>query len=169
MAMMYETQLAKDFKKKVIKSLKKEVLKQAFLRDDTKFVSVYFTFFFPRVNMDTNNYYKCVIDAFTDSKLIWLDDNISLMRDKRIYYDSKNPRVEIEIVKEDYMGIFDDEYDLKIFIDKYCNNCTKGDKIGQKGGCSIYKKALESRIQDDLYIDFNMGIKECLKFKEKSL
>lgn len=167
MAMMYETGLAKKYKNKVVRLVKKEVLAQKFLRDDSKFVAVYYTFFFPRTNMDTNNYYKCLVDAFTNSKIIWDDDNVSLMRDRRIYYDSKNPRLEVEIIHEDYIGIFDNEKDLQVFIGMNCGRCTRGRKIGKKGGCSIYKKALESRIQDDLHINFCTGEKTCLKFKVK--
>ena len=168
MAMMYETKLAKDYKKKIVKQLKEEALKQDFTYEEDKFTVVEYVFFFPRTNMDTNNYYKCLVDAITESKKIWKDDNISLMRDQRVYYDSKNPRVELKIYRTDYIGIFDNQSDLDSFVNTNCDNCTKGSKIGQKGGCSVYKKTVEGRIQDDLEINFDTGEKVCAKIKYKA-
>ena len=166
MAMMYETKLAKDYKRKIIKSLKQEVKKQNFTYQDDKFAIVEYTFFFPRTNMDTNNYYKCFVDAITESGVIWKDDNISMMRDNRIYYDSKNPRVELTIYYIAHIGIFDNERELELFKRFNCNKCKKGNKIGQKGGCSIYRKALENRMQDEIDIDFKTGVKTCNTIKE---
>lgn len=84
---------------------------------------------------------------------IWIDDNTTLMRDKNIFYNSKNPRVEVEIYYIDKIGIFDNKEKLDEFVLNNCSQCRKGNKIGQKGGCSIYKKALENRIQEE--IDMN--------------
>ena len=114
--------------------------------------------------MDTNNYYKCFIDAITNcTNLIWKDDNITLMRDNRIYYDSNNPRVEVDIYYSDHIGIFDNQEDLDNFINNNCSQCKKGNKIGQNGGCSIYKKAMESRIQDEI----DMKSKICRSIKRR--
>jgi hypothetical protein len=165
-AMMYETKLAKDFKKEMVKKIKEEITKQNFIREYNKFVRINWTFFFPRIDMDSNNYYKSFLDSITETNgLIWNDDNISMNTDTRIYYDSKSPRVEIEIYYEDFIGIFDNQDDLDKFIDNNCSQCKKGSKVGQKGGCSIYKKALESRIQEDLEINFESGEKRCLNKK----
>lgn len=165
-AMMYETKLAKDFKKNMVKKIKEEITKQNFIREYNKFVRVNWTFFFPRIDMDSNNYYKSFLDSITETKgLIWDDDNVSMNTDKRFYYDSLNPRVEIEIYYEDFIGIFDNQDDLDKFVDNNCTQCKKGGKIGQKGGCSIYKKALESRIQEELKINFESGEKRCLNKK----
>ena len=166
MAMMYETQQAKNYKKNAIKHIKRKVKEQGFKRIDSKFTVVEWTFFFPRTNMDTNNYYKCLLDAITESKEIWEDDNISQNRDKRIYYDSKNPRVELTIYYIAHIGIFDNERELELFKRFNCNKCKKGNKIGQKGGCSIYRKALENRMQDEIDIDFKTGVKTCNTIKE---
>lgn len=166
-SMMYESSVAKKFKKEMVKLIKNEISTQGFNKEsEGKFVRIEYTFFFPRVNMDTNNYYKCFIDSITDTKgEIWKDDNVSLNHDNRIFYDSKNPRVEVKIYYENFIGIFDNQEDLDKFISEYCNNCKKGNKIGQKGGCSIYKKALECRMQSDLEINFETGNKRCLKIK----
>lgn len=167
-SMMYASSVAKNFKKDMVKLIKKEIEIQEFNRED-KFTRIDYTFFFPRTSMDTNNYYKCFIDAVTETDgLIWNDDNISLNRDKRIYYDSANPRVEVEIYYEPYIGIFDDSGKHDMFVCDYCANCKRGNKIGQKGGCSIYKKALESRIQDEVKMNYENGLHECLNIKRKA-
>lgn len=166
MAMMYETTEAKKFKKDMIKLIKAEIKKQEFIKEENKFAFVEYTFFFPRINMDSNNYYKTFVDSVTECEgLIWQDDNISMMKDKRIYYDSKNPRVEVEIYYAPYIGIFDDENDLDSFVENNCSQCKKGNKIGEKGGCSVYKNALESRMQEELEINFETGEKVCIKRK----
>jgi hypothetical protein len=173
LAMMYEQSGAKKFKKDMVKLLKEEIKKQNFkFKSKPSFIYVSWIFIFQKLNMDSNNYYKCFIDSITAlntevNKIIWDDDNISMMKDERIYYDSSNPRCIVKIYPAPYIGIFDDKNDYNKFINTYCSKCKKGDKIGQKGGCTIYRSALESRIQDNLHIDFNTGEKECLKFKDK--
>ncbi|MBN3351910.1 RusA family crossover junction endodeoxyribonuclease [Clostridium botulinum] len=171
---MYETAEAKKFKKDMIKLIKKEIDKQNFKPiENHSFVYLYWTWFFPSIKNDTNNRYKCAIDSITEfsdefkKTKIWNDDNISMNKDVKIYYDSKNPRVELEIKYAPDIGIFDNEEDYNKFINTYCNNCKKGNKIGQKGGCSIYKKILESRIIEEVEINFDTGEKKCLNFKQK--
>lgn len=168
MAMMYEDAKAKTYKAKIVKEVRKAVKEQGFEYIEDVFTVVEYRFFFPRTNMDTNNYYKCLVDALTESKVIWKDDNVSLMKDKRIYYDSVNPRLELKIYRTEHIGIFDDKDEFEMFKSDYCSNCTKGAKIGLKGGCSVYKKALENRIQDSVEMNFgNGGVKECLAIKIK--
>jgi len=150
MSMMYETKKAKDYKKKFKKHIKEEVKKQGFVREDGKYVMLEWTFYFARSNQDTNNYLKVPIDSITDSEMIWKDDNLSMNTDVDIFYDSKNPHVEIKLYYLDKIGIFKNQDELDLFVDNNCSNCKKGNKIGQKGGCSFYKKALENRIQDEI-------------------
>lgn len=165
MVTMYESKEAKDFKKKAVKIIKSAIVEQDFKISEHHFIHVDLTFYSPRTNMDTNNYYKTFIDAITESELIWKDDNISMIKDKRIYYDSKNPRIEVEIYPSQFIGIFDSTESLERFVSLFCSKCKKGNKIGKKGGCSIYKNALESRIQDDILIDLENDKIECLSIK----
>lgn len=164
MAMMYEMKGAKDYKRQIVKKIKEEIKSQGFEKQLDKFTVLEWTFYFPRSNMDTNNYYKCFVDAVTEAKEeIWLDDNVSMMRDMNIFYDSKTPRVEVDIYYIDKIGIFDNQEQLNMFIENNCSQCKKGNKIGQKGGCSIYKRALENRIQEEI----SMGDLTCLVRKDK--
>ena len=168
---MYEDTKARRFKKEMVKLIKKEITDQDFKFDIKPcFVITEWTFFFPRINMDTNNYYKCLLDAITELKgLIWEDDNISMVKDANVYYDSDNPRVELKIYASDRVGIFDTNEDYESFINIYCNNCKKGNKIGEKGGCSVYKNAMESRIKADIPMNTEEERKNkvCLKIKTK--
>jgi Holliday junction resolvase RusA-like endonuclease len=171
MAMLYEMAGAKTFKKNMVKLIKSEITKQDFkLDDNTHFVIVEYQWHFPKTNMDTNNYYKCFVDAITETVdsegegLIWKDDNISMMVDKDIYYNASNPHVDIKIYASPRIGVFKDRQDYDDFEVTYCQNCSKGKKIGQKGGCSIYKNAMESRIQDEIIE--NLKCKwECIAIK----
>ena len=54
-------------------------------------------FYFPRIDMDANNYFKCMADAITDAKTVWIDDVQLCERVQRIFYNTENPRVEITI------------------------------------------------------------------------
>lgn len=159
MAMMYETKIAKDFKKDMVKTIKSEVKKQNFIPEMGKYTRLNWTWYFPRVNQDSNNYYKIAIDSCTESGIIWEDDNISLNHDTRIYYDSKNPRVEIELYYEDWIGIFDNKDIYNKFMESNCNICSRG----TKSNCSIYKKALANKIQEEI----DMTYFNCSKLKPK--
>lgn len=174
MAQMYETKEAKDFKRHCITLLKREVERKNFKPNSTKsFFFIEWTWFFKTVKNDTNNRLKVPIDSISEfgdkyeNLRIWEDDNLSMNIDKRIYYDTNNPRVELELYEAPFIGIFDNQEDLDNFISTYCNNCKKGNKIGQKGGCSIYKKATQSRIQEEIDINFETGEKICNKIKNK--
>ncbi len=167
MVMAYKPKTTKDFEKSFGEYVKQEIKKQGWIKPPKdKFINLDTVFYFPRVDMDAQNFFKSLSDILTSSG-VWEDDNIVLEKVHRIYYDSENPRIELNVTVSDHIGIFDNQEDYKNFINTYCNNCKKGNKIGQKGGCSIYKKILESRIIDDIEINFNTGEKKCLKFKQK--
>lgn len=111
-------------------------------------------FYFPRIDMDTNNYWKCLLDAITDTGVVWEDDNIVCERAQAIYYDADNPRVELCIHQVDYIGIFDDVSHLEQF-EARCIDCER-----HKRNCSILRGAKAGKIQADI-VD---GV--CGKFKE---
>jgi len=109
MAMSYKTKEALEYQKWLIGYLKDETKKQNWTLTPDKarhfYVDAYF--YFPRIDMDANNYWKILLDAITDSGLIWVDDNVVCERVQRILYDTKNPRVELIIHPVDYTGIFE--------------------------------------------------------------
>ena len=155
MAMSYKTKEAKDYQKNIIELIKKEVEKQRWVKSDNKFQHYYMdvVFYFPRVDMDANNYFKCLADAITDTELVWIDDTQLCERVMGIYYDNKNPRMEIEIKPVNYKGIFPNQNIYEEFICK-CETCKR-----YKRNCSILTKSIEGRITEDIE---NL---ECQKYK----
>lgn len=156
MAMSYKTKEAKDFQKKFEQHIKEQVKIQNWNIpvDSAQHFYVDAVFYFPRLDMDANNYFKVSLDSITETGLIWVDDNVVCERVQRIYYDSSNPRIEFTIYPVDYIGIFDNKEQLNEFESK-CKTCSR-----YKRNCSILKKAKEGRIQEeiqDLY---------CSKYKE---
>lgn len=156
MAIVYETKEAKDYKK----TFKKIIEEQAKLQNwnwevnSTQHFYVDAVFYFDRIDKDVGNYEKCLSDTITETQLIWIDDNVTLFRPQRIYYDSSNPRIELTIYPVDYIGIFDNQEQLDEFEDK-CKTCSR-----YKRNCSILKKAKEGRIQEKIKNNI------CNKYKE---
>lgn len=154
---MYETSEAKKYKKDFIKYIKEQVKIQGFETklDKFQFTNVECIYYFPRIDMDSNNTWKLLLDSITESGVVWVDDNTVLESARRIYYDSKTPRVEITISYADYIGIFNSQEQLESFINTNCIHCKRF-----KNNCGILKNAKESRIQEELQ-DF-----KCSCFKE---
>ena len=156
-AMSYCTNEAKKYKQQFADYVRKEVVKQGWdlVPNRTQHFYVDTVFYFPATNLDCNNYFKCMLDAITDTQLIWLDDNITCERVQAIYYDADNPRVEIVIHPVDYIGVFDNASHLEAFVAK-CTDCVRYTR-----NCSLLNKAREGRIQGDI-VD---GI--CKKYKQR--
>lgn len=146
MAMSYETGEAKKYKKEFIRYIADEVRKQGYNLEPNKTQHFYIDaiFYFDRVDKDPNNYWKCLLDAITETQLIWIDDNVACERVNRIYYDSINPRIELKIYPADYIGVFDNATQLEEF-ESYCVGCTR-----YKRNCSLLNKAKVGRIQEEI-------------------
>lgn len=158
LSVVYETKEAKDYKKTFKKIVENEVKKQHWDWEvnSTQHFYVDAVFYFDRIDKDAANYEKCLSDTITDTKLVWKDDNVTLFRPLRVYYDNVNPRIELTIYPVDYIGIFDNENQLKLFED-HCKECSRYQR-----NCSILKKAKEGRIQNEINEELI-----CLKFKYK--
>ena len=146
MAMSYKTSEATKYQKDFIKYVKEEVKKQNYTLESNKTRHFYIDaiFYFDRTDRDPNNYFKCMLDAITDTGLIWVDDNVTCERVQRIYYDSKNPRINLTIYPVNYIGVFDNTSQLEQFESR-CIGCKR-----YKRNCSILQKAKEGRIQEEL-------------------
>lgn len=146
MAMSYKTSEAKEYQKNFEKYINEQVKKQGWDLQPNKYQHFYVdaTFYFGRVDMDCNNYFKCSLDSITETGLIWLDDNVVCERVQRIYYDSSNPRLELDIYPVDYIGIFDNISQLQEF-ENNCFGCSR-----YKRNCSVLQKAKEGRIQEEI-------------------
>lgn len=157
---MYETADAKEYKRNFISYVRTAAKEQGFIMSDNKFRHYYVdcTFYFPRVDMDANNYWKLLFDAITESQSVWIDDTQACERVNKILYDSQNPRIEIHIHPVGYIGIFDNQEQL----DQFKGRCIQCNRY-KEGRCSIFIKALEGRIQEDIAD----GI--CQKYKQRKV
>lgn len=155
MAMSYCTDEAKRFKKWFTQHVKEEAERQGWgmIPNASQHFYVDAVFYFPRLDQDSSNYYKILLDAITDSQVIWVDDNVACERTQGVYYDSQNPRIELTIRPVDYVGVFEDKDALDIFENK-CKKCARYCR-----NCSVLRKAKEGRIQAEL-VD---GV--CTKYK----
>lgn len=156
-AMSYKTEAAQKYKAEFAEYVRSEIIKQSWSMEPnhTQHFYVDATFYFPRTNMDCNNYWKVMLDAITDTKKIWLDDNVVCERVRRIFYDSEDPRIELNIHPVEYIGIFDNAQQLERFVSN-CAGC-----IRQNKNCSILRKAMEGRIQSEV-----CGL-ACTKYKQR--
>ena len=156
MVTMYETAEAKAYKKAFCKYVKDEVKKQKFniIPNKTQHWYIDCVFYFDRIDRDANNYFKLLLDSITETQSVWIDDNTTCERVNAIYYDNKNPHIELTIYPVDYIGIFDNQEQL----DKFKSNCIHCKKY-KEGKCSVLQSAIEGRIQEEI-VDFN-----CLKKK----
>lgn len=141
------------FKEYIISEVKKQ--KWNLTPNRTQHFYVDTVFYFDKLNRDCNNYFKVMLDTITDTKLIWLDDNVVCERVQRIYYDSENPRIEMVIKPVEYIGIFDNKPQLDRFTSN-CIGCTRYER-----NCSILKNAISGKVQDVI----QNGV--CLKYKKK--
>ena len=158
MAMSYKTKEAKTFQEKFEKYVCEQVDLQGWVTNNNPLQHYYVDsyFYFPRTDMDPNNYYKCSFDAITATGLVWCDDNVACERVQRIMYDSNNPRIELYIYPVDYIGIFKNKEQLCEFESK-CKLCKRYSR-----NCSIFNKAKEGRIQEEIDDEFT-----CSKYKNK--
>lgn len=101
-------------------------------------------FYMNRRRRDANNMWKCMLDAITDTKLVWKDDSIVCERNNGILYDTDNPRVELTIRNVDYVGIFDNQKQLNEF-EKNCSQCKR-----YKRNCSLLQRAKAGYIQPEI-------------------
>jgi Holliday junction resolvase RusA-like endonuclease len=153
----YCTKEAKEYKKLIKELVTEEVSAQDWMLTPNKNQHFYVdaVFYFPRVDMDSSNYFKVLLDAITETQLIWLDDNVACERVQGVYYDYDNPRIEIWIFPVDYIGVFPDASHLEQFEAK-CAGCARYTR-----NCSLLQKAIEGKIQPEITGE------QCLKYKQK--
>lgn len=156
-AISYASPETLKYKKEFKKYLEQEVKKQNWNWTPNKSQHFYVdaVFYFDQLKRDCNNYFKVLLDAITDTHLIWPDDNVVLERVERILYDNKNPRIELTIKPVEYIGIFDSSLQLENFVSR-CVDCTRYSR-----NCSILKKAKIGRIQEEI------DRLTCTKFKQR--
>jgi len=135
----------KDYKNRMIKYIKEEVESQQWIKlDKGQYCYIDEIVYFNCAGRDADNLKKLQQDSITKSGVVWHDDTFALPRTNRVYIDSNNPRIEMEIFKVDFIGIFDDTESMDLFTSR-CKICNR-----YKRNCSILNKAIEGRIQDEI-------------------
>lgn len=155
MSISYKTKESVKYRENFARYVKEEIEKQGWDLEQKKSQHFYVdaVFYFPRVDMDANNYWKVMLDAITDTQLIWLDDNVVCERVQGIFYDTDNPRIEIQIKPVDYIGVFENASQLEEFTSR-CIGC-----IRYTRNCSLLSKALNGKVQEEI-----VGV-ECSKYR----
>lgn len=160
MVMAYTTAEAKKFKKEFSTYATEQVKLQNWDIESTRNIHHYMdcVFYFDRTDKDEQNYMKVLCDTLNG--IAYIDDRHLLTRTNEVYYDSKNPRIEITISPVTYRGIFPSEV-VMIEFETDCTNCKRYTR-----NCSILNKAKEGRIQSE--IETVNGELACSKFSIKN-
>lgn len=142
-AVCYKTADSKRYQRLFIKYVKSQVEEQKWVKSPNKFQHYYMdcVYYFDRIDKDANNYFKCMADAITESKAVWIDDTQLCERVQGIFYDPVNPRIEITITEVDYVGVLETADELRTF-EVQCHSCSRDIKK-----CKVRKAALEGRVQ----------------------
>lgn len=146
MAMSYKTKEALRYQREFMDYVTREakIQKWDLIPNKTQHFYIDAVFYFSRTDQDANNYFKVMLDAITETQLIWLDDNVTCERVQAIYYDSENPRVELCIHPTDYIGVFENSSQLEAF-ESDCIGCKR-----YKRNCSLLRNAKEGRVQEEI-------------------
>lgn len=140
----YPSLETKQYENYFLPYVQEEIKKQNWIKPEKgKIVFVNMTLYLDRKRKDPNNLLKLPIDVLTDSG-VWVDDDVVLPRCERVYIDSKNPRIEMEIYESDFVGVFNNLEELESFKKNNCDICSKDIKK-----CSIFKRLLDNRIIDE--------------------
>ena len=144
--MSYKTKEALQYQKDFVNYVKAEAQRQKW---ETSFnpkqhFYVDAIFYFGKTNQDANNYFKVMLDAITDTGLVWKDDNVVCERVQRVYYDSVNPHIELYIHPTDYIGVFENASQLAEF-EANCIGCKRYER-----NCSLLQRAKTGYIQREI-------------------
>ena len=141
----FKTKETRDFEKVFERHIKEEIGKQGWITPPKEYlIRVDTTFIFPRTNCDANNYFKVLLDVCTNAG-VWVDDSRVKENVKKVMYNSKDPKIILDIYIDDQIGIFENQTDYIEFREK-CKNCKR-----YKRNCSILNGALEGRLNEKLY------------------
>lgn len=146
MPVRYKTTVAAQYQKDFISYVREQAIYQGWQQDNNTSQHYYMdcTFYFPHEGMDANNYFKCMADAITDAKCVWIDDTQLCERVQGIFYDSANPRIEIKISPVTYTGIFPSSDELDKF-ERRCETCVRYAR-----NCSLLAQAKRGHICSEI-------------------
>ena len=141
---VYLKKEGKDYKKKMAKYIQGQAKEQGWVKIEDRYLYMDEIIYSNRKDRDADNFKKLQQDSITESGVVWQDDSWCLPRTQRILIDKNNPRIELIITICDFIGVFDNDEQLKLFQDK-CNNCRR-----YKNNCSILRNAILGRVQPEI-------------------
>lgn len=147
LSIVYKTKESVAYQTAFKKTVSEAVIDQQWITDlaNPRHFYVDANFYMDKKHKDCSNLWKCLLDAITETQLIWQDDDIVCERVNKIVYDAENPRVELYIHYVDYIGIFDNEAQLDMFKTNNCIGCKR-----YKRNCTLLKNALDGRVQPEI-------------------
>lgn len=142
---VYETAKAKTYKREFKKIIREALKTQKWVvPPEDKYIIAEMTFYMANKSQDTHNFDKCLVDCFQEEGII-INDSKVLVVPMEVYIDSKNPRIEVSMYISEKCGVFKDENKVKIFQNENCKKCSRS-----KRNCSIFNKALDNKIQEEI-------------------
>lgn len=145
---VFETAEAKAFKKHMKKVIERALSKYYWLQTgEFTHVECELIVYLSQKHRDTDNLFKCLLDSFTESNLVY-DDSMIIPKVKNVYIDSVNPRVEVHLFESNKRGIFDNQEDVDIFTNDNCLRCTRYSR-----NCSVRREALENRVRAEIDLE----------------
>lgn len=153
--LVYETTEARGYKALMKKILKREVIKNGWNKpNELQYVICEITVYLSQKKRDSDNMFKCLLDTFKDSDIIY-DDCMIIPRVKDVFIEPTNPRIEVELRLAEKIGVFENQEDFEDFKNKNCYVCKKYKRYGER--CAQLKACVENRIIPEI----DLKTKEC--------
>lgn len=146
---LFETNEARKFKAYVKNLLIRECKKNGWVKtDNLQYVVCEVVAYMPQKKRDADNIFKCLLDAFKDSEIVFHDDCMVIPRVENIFIDPKNPRLEISMYLSEKIGVFKNKDEMNKFCLKNCFNCKKFKTYDYR--CKQLRNCLENKIIDEV-------------------
>lgn len=156
---MYKSKKAKDFQKMFQLHLKRLVDSANWDIDNTIDAHFYLDvkIVLPRTNADDHNYDKILLDSMEG--IIYHNDCTIHPRHQRVFYgDNNKTGFVLSLIPVEWIGLFNNQKEH----DKQRQKCIKC-RFYQAGKCSVFKKILQGRLNDD----FDFKSQSCTKYVQK--
>ena len=156
----YETKETIEFKRNVKKVIRRALEEYKWVQTDAlTHVKCEVIVYIPHKRRDADNVFKVLLDTINENNVI-ADDCLIVPVVKNIFVDKDNPRVDVEMMIHDKVGVFKDEETYKKLIDNYCSSCSRFTQ-----NCSLLKKSRENKIISEIDKDAPL----CFSYKPKKI
>lgn len=113
-----ESATSKKWKREVTPIIKEEMTNQNWeTAVRGQFLDVHIDYYFKQKGQDPNNYLKVLYDVMENCE-VYENDDMCKPQTGLVVIDKFNPRIEIVITYSDQVGVFKDDIDRRLFIQK---------------------------------------------------